>query len=399
MLTPADPDFISSLQASLAFWQKETGNLTSEQLTRLDERKRNLFRAVQLGLLWPETWRDTAVVAWQSFDFVEWRGLWREWIPVLEKAIADAPPPAAGLKARLLNRLGQLYAKERRFTAAQTAHEEASALAAEADDAEAMIAAYLSMSELYKNQHQYDKAELLARQALLEIERLDDNTRYLAFAYKILGNTARQRGDLTTAEKFLRRAVKLRYQLDEPVHLARELHDLGLILTEAGQYEEAVIIYEEAAAILVPVNDETDKSLILMSLGYLYYRQEKWVEAESTFRRIDTLALARSGEIGRQALTLNNLGNVLLKKGEMGEATECLQEAISLWQQIGDEVNLANSLGTLAELLTIYGNQAEATIYYEEAIVILSRYSDNAWARKLLVEFTDYLESLLRELD
>ncbi len=399
MLTPADPDFIQSLQASRTFWQKETGDLTPEQLARLDGRKRNLFRAVQMGLLWERTWRDTAVVALQSFDFLEWRGLWQEWIPVLEKAIGDAPSEEAGLKARLLNRLGQLYGKQRRFVEAQAAHEEASALAAAADDPEAMISAYLSMAELLKNRHQYDKAELLARQALLEIERLDDSTRHLAFAYGILGNIARLRGDLETAKENLHQAEQLLCCLDEPVYLARRLNDLGLVLTEMGQYDEAATIYENATTLLACINDETDKSLVLMNLGVLYYRQEKWADAEIVFRRIDTLALAHAGEIGQQAQALNNLGNVLLKQGELAEASGCLREAISLWQQIEDEVNLANSLGTLAELLVTQGDRVEAISHYEEAITILSCYPNNAWARNLLVEFTDDLEPLRHELD
>jgi len=393
-LAPADPDFINSLQASLAFWQKETGDLTPEQLARLDRRKRNLFRAVKMGLLWEETWRDTAVVAWQSFDFLEWRGLWQEWIPVLEKAIADAPPQEAGLKARLLNRLGQLYTKERRFAAAQDAHEEASALAAAADDPEAMIAAYLSVAELLKNQHQYDMAELMVRQALLEIEWLDDNTRQLAFAYNTLGNIARLRGDWTIAERNLRQAVQLYRCLDEPVYLARRLNDLGIVLTNVGQYEQAETTFEEAANILTSINDESDRSHILINWGVLYYRQERWSEAETIFRRIDTLVLAQAGEVGQQAQTLNNLGNVLLKRGQWVEAAECLQKAIALWRQMGDEINLANSLGTLAELRVTQENQSEAVPLYEEAITILRRYPDSNWTSKLLAAFTRGLAAI-----
>lgn len=368
--------------------------MTPEQLARLDQRKRNLFLAVQRGLLWPDTWRDTAVVAWQSFDFLEWRGLWQEWIPVLEKAIGDAPPEEAGLKARLLNRLGQLYAKQRRFAAAQAAHEEASALAADADDPQAMISAYLSMAEMLKNQHQYDRAELLARQSLLEIERLDDNTRQLAFAYGILGNIARLRGDWAVAEEHLRRAVLLYRRLDEPVYLARKLNDLGIVLTDTGQYEQAEAVYEEAVHVLALINDESDRANILLNWGVLYYRQERWGEAEAAFRRIDTLALAQAGERGQQAHTLNNLGNVLLKQGQWVEAAGCLREAIALWRQMEDEVNLANSLGTLAELQVAAGNRAEAVPLYEEALAILPRYRDNAWASRLLATFTQGLAAI-----
>jgi len=394
MLTPADPDFIQSLQASLHFWRRETADLTPEQLSRLDERKRNLFRAVKMGLLWPGTWRDTAVVALQSFDFLEWCGLWQEWIPILEKAAADAPPEEAGLKARLLNRLGQLYAKQRRFAAAQATHEEASALAAAADDPEVMISAYLSMAELLKNQHQYDKAELFVRQALLEIERLDDNTPQLAFAHKILGNIARLRGDLIAAEKYLLRAVELHHRLGQPVYLARDLNDLGLVLADAGRYDEAAKVYEEAIVVLSHINDESDKSLILLNLGVLYYRRKKWAKAEATFRRIDTLALANTGTIQNQARTLNNLGNVLLKRRKWVEAVDCLQEAILLWRQMEDEVNLANSLGTLAELRVAEGNPVEAIPLYEEAIAILQRYPNNAWASRLLETFTQDLAAI-----
>ncbi len=64
------------------------------------------------------------------------------------------------------------------------------------------------------------------------------------------------------------------------------------------------------------------------------------------------------------------------------------------WDVENPYVKNPSRLGTLAELRVAEGNPVEAIPLYEEAIAILQRYPNNAWASRLLETFTQGLAAI-----
>ena len=85
----------------------------------------------------------------------------------------------------------------------------------------------------------------------------------------------------------------------------------------------------------------------------------------------------------------NNLGNVYLLKEEWDQAEKYLKGSIILFKQAQAQVHLANSLSGVAEALVGMGKVDEAIPYYDEAIEIVSEYPEDAWAQRLVKEFTE----------
>jgi tetratricopeptide (TPR) repeat protein len=76
-----------------------------------------------------------------------------------------------------------------------------------------------------------------------------------------------------------------------------------------------------------------------------------------------------------QALVATNLSNVFLKQGRLSEAETLLRQAWALRLQARDEVSLANTIGSLAEVLAMLHELAHAfrdTEAYDKASACLA---------------------------
>lgn len=389
-----DNEFVASILRSLDYWQSQTQHLQPDQIKQLDKQRRNLNTAVQFGLIQPETWEATATVLLQAFNFAEWRGYWQEWIPTLEQALANAPEKETVLYGSLLNRLGQLYRLSHQFPEALERHNRALDLGKLLAEPELVAFSYYNLCILHLNQNQAGEAKRYGDRALKIAETLPDQDRLLAFVLIALGQVARFSGDLQMAEDYLRQATILWRSLFDPVYLARVLNDLGNTLRDQNKFQAAQAAFSEAFTILQPTTNVIDKAKIQLNLGFLFYRQERWIEAEKSFCRIDQIALQEQNDFVLLGLVNNNLGNTYLKQQRNEEAAQALEKAITIWRSLGNELELANSLGTLAEVQSELDQFEQAKTLYQEALRLLVAYPESAWGQKLVGQFEAALTKL-----
>ena len=76
-------------------------------------------------------------------------------------------------------------------------------------------------------------------------------------------------------------------------------------------------------------------------------------------------------------------------------AADYLNLAITLFRERENQLNLGNSLGTLASVYAQDGKKEAALALYAEAIQLLRPFPESQWAQKLLREFGDANEKLL----
>jgi tetratricopeptide (TPR) repeat protein len=184
-------------------------------------------------------------------------------------------------------------------------------------------------------------------------------------------------------------------KLNQPTRLARILYDLGSAYQDAGKYDEALAQFHEASKLLETTASERDKVNVQNNIGTLYFRRQQWDKAEFAFQQAQASRyLRQSGNAHLQALVATNLSNVFLKQGRLSEAETILRQAWILRLQANDEVSLANTIGSLAEVLAQQGQWDEAISLYEQAIPLLSKYPDDAFAQtRLLPSFQAQLQA------
>lgn len=379
------PQFVA---ANIAYWQQRSSDLADEQIRHLNADHPNLLQAVALGQVYGQTQKAAAELALQLFPLIERCGHRQSWLPLLERAIAQTAAAEHALKFHLLKRLGQLFRLDRQLEAAITHHKEAERIAQEWGNEHALADAHLNLSEDYRYQRRYGKAEAHGLKALHTFSGRPEAKQWLSSTLNTLGLIAQEQGALETAESWLRQAAEVAEEVDPPTYLARMYGNLAFTLQKQCKFEEALHYYQEASALLETTASELDKIKLQLSLGSLYFEQGQLVTAEKVFRRAQQALLQQQGQIYYQAMAAQSLGNVLLKQERLPEAEASLQRSLLLWRQAGDTLMLANTLGTMGETLAAKKNLDDARGHYDEALSLLKAYPDNAWAQKLLQEFT-----------
>lgn len=363
-------------------------------LSELDADRQNLYRAVEFGMAFPQTWLETAQLLLRSWLFIERRGYWRDWIPFLSQAAAKCDDTELALKCRLLNRLGHSQRLDRQWAAAVASHEDAAAIARQLGDELLAARASYYLSSVYLQMREFGEAERHGLEALETFSRIAPGSDYLATTLNELGQIARWQGDFALAETRYEEAIGYWRSSNNDGDLASGLLNLAEALQSIDRFTEALTLYGEAITLFSSVGSQFRKILAQTNLGALYYRMGDYVRAEITFREIDLAYLRRIGDVHFQAVVANGLGNVLLAQRRLDAAESYLRQGLLLWLQLDDEINRANTLGTLAETVAAKGEIAEASSYYDEACHLLSAYPDHVWARKLLGEFRQAREAL-----
>lgn len=205
-------------------------------------------------------------------------------------------------------------------------------------------------------------------------------------------------GNWPAAIDHFQQAIQTWRKLNNHVYLARTWSDLGYVYAHTGEFTLAQQAYEEAGSILSLTNNVKDKAWVSLNLGVLFYRQEKWVRAEAAFLEIDPVALREQNELDLLGKFYNNLGNVYLEMKQWGSAADHLNLAISLFRERENQLDLGNSLGTLASVYAQDGQQEVALPLYAEAIQLLQQFPESQWAQKLLREFGAAYERLRADL-
>jgi tetratricopeptide (TPR) repeat protein len=394
MPAPSQP-FIQLLTNGLNHWLVVTHELDDEGIKQVDGEWRNLFAMVEYGLRLRQTWSLAVDVILQSIYLIERRSYWHAWLPLFQKAVKRAPDDAQKRQHQLFTRLGELYRYTYQLDKAIACHQQAETIAQQLNDAHAIAEAQFGLAFDYVDLRQnYAEAEQKGLAALEAFTSLQAKGGWIANSYRLLGNVARLRGDLDLAVERLSQAVTLGRQLQQPTRLARMLIGLANAFTDTKQYDEARSCLDEAAQVLTTTMSEIDKSNVQYGIGIIYWRQEKWDKAETAFQKSFSPYLRQINDLGQQANLINNLGNVYLKQHRLTEAEAQLRHARSLWQQLQAPLNLANTIGTLAEVLVQQGKEEEAALLFEQAIKLLHDYPDDAWAKNLLSGFQEQLDNL-----
>lgn len=378
---------IDPLIANLNYWQHlvENGRLDS---TLFKIESRNLLHAIHTGLLSTETWSPAVSLLLDIFQLIEQSGYWEEWLIAMKKAVTTSTDETQPLKHRLLNRMGHLYKLNQNFEKAILHYEKAERIAVQVDDKKAVAQAQFGLSEVYRHQRAYKKAEHCGLQALAGFTNLGLEEEYLASTLNTLGLIAYARNDFETAKQYLTKAVPYWHQTNDMVGLARTLNHLGNLMQATNNFKRAVGFHNEALANAEQANSEIDKVMISLSLGTLYYNQDDFNNAEAIFRQADTPYLQQSEHLYYSASLANNIGNTLLAQRKYSEAELYVQKSITLWRELNDQLMLANTLGILGETLAKQERFAEALPYYEEATTLLENNADSSLAKKLYLEFS-----------
>jgi transposase-like protein/tetratricopeptide (TPR) repeat protein len=186
----------------------------------------------------------------------------------------------------------------------------------------------LNLGYLYVNmQGKHVKAEDYYKQAL-EVALHYSFEEKGCLARVVLGELARRRGDVETAEQLLRDAVSVARTLEDPVTLSQTLDGFALIKIEQGKLIEAEQYVQEALALVT--NMPYALSAIRGTWGLLLLQQQRLEEAAHQYEiALETLP---RGQESMFAEPLYGLARVRFAQGDMSVARQLGEQSLSIME-------------------------------------------------------------------
>jgi predicted ATPase len=147
-------------------------------------------------------------------------------------------------------------------------------------------------------------------------------------------------GYSTRGIESLKEAVALWRQLDDQAGLALALSNLGGVMVSFDS-SQAITVLEEALKIRKGLSNQPGVYATMMNLGIALVKQGKEDRAIDLF--VESLLRAREvNDDYSKGVTLINLGDAYINKGNLEEAEACFNEAEGIYENLGDRSGLAD---------------------------------------------------------
>ncbi len=211
----------------------------------------------------------------------------------------------------------------------------------------------------------FNEAEGYA-EAGLEVALATGDPGEIGKIYSRLSSIAKQQGDFERSAAMDEQALRYHRDAGNEWEIAGTLTGIGRMAQNRGDHDEAAGHLHEALEIMRRLGDPQGESVVLGTLALLAAAQggddglERAVELHEAAITIDR-------ELGYKrglAIELDHLAAVRRRKGDLGAAYRCVEEALDLWLELGDPVDLAFWFEMLAELETAAGRLEPAARFF-----------------------------------
>ncbi|MFU8804968.1 MAG: ATP-binding protein, partial [Bradymonadaceae bacterium] len=192
-----------------------------------------------------------------------------------------------------------------------------------------------------------------------------------------------ERASMLMRQNEIEEALALLDTAEAPARTQRWRLELGQILItraklfmQRGQISEGIILAQEAMAIFDEVEDPLGQIRSTYCLADLYYWGGNLTQALKYYIRA-LEGFIKLDEPYEAATVKMSLGALYTKLDRAEEGIASLEEAIEVFETVGDSNALANCLNSLGELNRFAGRLAQAEVYYQKALTTLERIGIN----------------------
>jgi tetratricopeptide (TPR) repeat protein len=164
--------------------------------------------------------------------------------------------------------------------------------------------------------------------------------------------------------------------------------DQGSTSKIVGDFAKSATAYREATQIAEQFDRRDSRRLFAWnSLATVYDALGRYNDAEAGYRRALRAAEESSGKSSSDyALVLGNLGAMYVETGQAARGEKLVREALAIHSAAGrpDELRIAITQNSLAEILLVSGKYREAEPLLTESLAVLEK-RPNAWSETALV--------------
>ena len=318
-----------------------------------------------------------ATVNYASFEFQ--RGNYDKAIELAEQVLRSKMATKA-VKGTANNVLAVIYDKQAKYgKALRLAQRELDDFRnSHATDAVKEADALLLIGRIYAHGHKYRDAETVINKALESLAKAAPDNPDYSDALREKGDLFTQQGQYEKAEVLINqsKALRVKFLGADNYDVAQNLVDLGYIYQQQNKYSDAENSYKEALRIYKKARGEKHPSYVstLEKLANLYQVMNKAAEAQKTLTSVLDIRRATlpdsSPEITNTIVSLATLFNAVQ---EPKKAEQLFTEAVARDKKLSvDQAQQAGDLTNLAAAQAAAGNATQAAETKTQADAIIS---------------------------
>ncbi len=169
------------------------------------------------------------------------------------------------------------------------------------------------------------------------------------------------------------------------------LTNIGVVLTDNGEYEDALQSHLKSLEIFETLKDKEGIAAASINLGVIHHDRGEIQLAIEKYRR----ALEITEELGNAAGTsyaMNNLGLIYTVSGDYKSAIETLQKSLALNERIGSKSGISQAYMNLATCYSSMGDYDLSLHYLEKALPIKTEIGDARGIAIIQMELGDVFQ-------
>ncbi len=200
---------------------------------------------------------------------------------------------------------------------------------------------------------QPDSTFYFAEQAELLAQKLKDKPREI-FALNRQGGAYWIKGNYVKGLQYMKKGYEEALKINHLSLTARNLGNIGLIYFGVGSYNLAIDFYQKSVPIFLAENNEERLAITYNNIADAYLRLEQLDSAQYYIEK--ALPISERKRLVSYPLLLRNLGVVYFKRGNLQNAENYLNKALSFNELQLDKINLAASYRYLAKIALLKGD-------------------------------------------
>lgn len=328
-----------------------------------DEVRSQALHSLNYGLSIPDSWQTTCALMLALAPKMEQAGHRYDWLPYLERAIRLSEQlHDLQSAAELTMQRGILYRLLSEFELAKHCLRHSIDLCQTIHSPHNQARALNELAWVEYLQTQTKPAAEHVQQAL-DLLAADDPER--AMSYRVQGMLAIFQSQWKEAESLHSQALVIFEEQRERRKTAWSLQNVGVALLGQERYSEAIVYFEQAAELMLMLDDLYHWSVVQMNLGITYRHLDQPEKALTHYNAARSIPKSLLEPFHLARLSVNTAISLMLLS-RFSEAEQAFLEAIALQSQTGSTAWRLNAMDGLA--MTYIGWQK-----FEQAVTILEQ--------------------------
>ncbi|MBX3187424.1 MAG: tetratricopeptide repeat protein [Labilithrix sp.] len=246
-------------------------------------------------------------------------------------------------------RIGRMYRDTGRLDDAQVHLDAALALFEDSHDERGIASTVDDIGKLHWLRGDYPKA-LESTQRSLTMRRKVGDRRSIALSLNNLGLVYQDSGQFKLALDAFEQALRIRREIGDLVGVSISLNNLGTVAQDQRDDQRALTLFLEAHEVAKETGDRNRLALVLTNLGETYNRLGDPAKAIHHLKQAEEIADELGDKMGL-AEAVRGLGKAYLAQREYTRARECTARAVEIFREIQSKVQLGVALRSLGEVM------------------------------------------------